>query len=56
MENHQEIAGILLRYHRFLIATHVMPDGDAVGSMLGLWFGIAEKRAPSDNDLSRRSP
>ncbi len=43
MESHQEIAGILLRYHRFLIATHVMPDGDAVGSMLGLGLGLQKK-------------
>ncbi|NLJ60036.1 MAG: bifunctional oligoribonuclease/PAP phosphatase NrnA [Firmicutes bacterium] len=43
MESHQEIAGILLRYHRFLIVTHVMPDGDAIGSMSGLGLGLQKK-------------
>jgi phosphoesterase RecJ-like protein len=43
VESHQEIAGILLRHRRFLIATHVMPDGDAIGSMLGLGLGLQKK-------------
>lgn len=43
MESHEEIAGILLRYHRLLIVTHVMPDGDAIGSMLGLGLGLQRK-------------
>ncbi|MDI7247333.1 MAG: bifunctional oligoribonuclease/PAP phosphatase NrnA [Bacillota bacterium] len=40
MESHQDIARILLRYRAFLIATHVLPDGDAIGSTLGLGFGL----------------
>ncbi|NLG80572.1 MAG: bifunctional oligoribonuclease/PAP phosphatase NrnA [Firmicutes bacterium] len=40
MESHEDIARILLRYRAFLIATHVLPDGDAIGSTLGLGFGL----------------
>ncbi len=43
MESHEDIARILLRYHRFLIVAHVMPDGDAIGSMLGLGLGLQKK-------------
>lgn len=44
MENHQDIAGVLLRYHRFLIVTHQMPDGDGIGSMLGLGLALQKKK------------
>lgn len=40
MESHEDIARILLRYRAFLVATHVLPDGDAIGSTLGLGFGL----------------
>ncbi|MEW5866520.1 MAG: bifunctional oligoribonuclease/PAP phosphatase NrnA [Bacillota bacterium] len=40
MEDHQDIARILQRYRRFLIASHVLPDGDAIGSTLGLGLGL----------------
>ncbi|MCR4402290.1 MAG: bifunctional oligoribonuclease/PAP phosphatase NrnA [Firmicutes bacterium] len=40
MESHEDIARILMRYRSFLIATHVFPDGDAIGSALGLGFGL----------------
>ena len=43
MEIHQEIAGTLLKHYRFLIATHVLPDGDAIGSMLGLGMGLQKR-------------
>ena len=32
-----EIADALHRHHRFLITTHVNPDGDGLGAELGLW-------------------
>ncbi|HAV21779.1 MAG TPA: bifunctional oligoribonuclease/PAP phosphatase NrnA [Firmicutes bacterium] len=40
---HQEIAGTLLKHYRILIATHVLPDGDAIGSMLGLGMGLQKR-------------
>jgi phosphoesterase RecJ-like protein len=41
--NHEEMAQILLRHQKFLITAHIMPDGDAIGSMLGLGLGLQKK-------------
>jgi len=38
----QKIAKILREEDRFLIVTHVNPDGDAVGSLLGLHLALRE--------------
>lgn len=38
----QKIAEILRNEDRFLIVTHVNPDGDAIGSLLGLHVALAE--------------
>jgi phosphoesterase RecJ-like protein len=38
----QKIAEILRKEDRFLIVTHVNPDGDAIGSLLGLHGALAE--------------
>ncbi len=40
MEDHEDVARILQRYRRLLIVAHVLPDGDAIGSMLGLGLGL----------------
>jgi phosphoesterase RecJ-like protein len=37
-----EIAEILRTHDRFLIVTHVNPDGDAVGSLLGMYMALKE--------------
>jgi len=34
----RNLAEAMKRRHRFLVATHVRPDGDAIGSVLGLTF------------------
>ncbi len=39
----KEIAEILKGEDRFLVLTHVNPDGDAVGSMLGLFNALKEQ-------------
>lgn len=38
----QKIANILREEDHFLIVTHVNPDGDAIGSLLGLHLALAE--------------
>jgi phosphoesterase RecJ-like protein len=37
-----EIPEILKREDRFLIVTHINPDGDAVGSLLGMYLALSE--------------
>jgi phosphoesterase RecJ-like protein len=37
-----EIAGILAKKDRFLIVSHVNPDGDAIGALLGLALALEE--------------
>lgn len=37
-----EIPEILKREDRFLIVTHINPDGDAVGSLLGMYLALCE--------------
>ena len=39
----RELAEWLLAHDNFAITSHVKPDGDAVGSALGLWHILAEK-------------
>ena len=34
----RKIAEVIERDNRFLVATHVRPDGDAIGSLLGMTF------------------
>ncbi len=38
----QQVARTLRNEDHFLIATHVNPDGDAIGSQLGLFFALSE--------------
>lgn len=38
----QQVAGILSNEDHFLIVTHVNPDGDAIGSQLGLLLALSE--------------
>ncbi|MCA1961732.1 MAG: bifunctional oligoribonuclease/PAP phosphatase NrnA [Desulfomonile sp.] len=38
----QQIAQILRSEDRFLVVTHLNPDGDAVGSQLGMFLALAE--------------
>ena len=42
MGSPHEIAKTLLKYDKFLLVTHVMPDGDGIGSMLGLSLGLKQ--------------
>jgi bifunctional oligoribonuclease and PAP phosphatase NrnA len=37
-----EIAEILRREDRFLVVSHINPDGDAIGSLLGMYLGLRE--------------
>lgn len=37
-ETIDKIVEAIREHHRFLIVTHIKPDGDAVGSLLGLSF------------------
>ena len=37
-----QIAGIIKEYHDFFIMTHVNPDGDAIGSLLGMYLALKE--------------
>lgn len=37
-----EIAEILRRENRFLVVSHINPDGDAVGSLLGMYLALRE--------------
>ena len=36
----QKIASLIRRHHSCLVLTHVSPDGDALGSLLGLTLGL----------------
>ncbi len=38
-----EITSILQREDRFLVVTHVNPDGDAIGSLLGMFLTLSER-------------
>lgn len=40
MKIYDDIADIIRSGERFLIVTHVRPDGDAIGSSLALWHGL----------------
>lgn len=40
---HHEISGLLSRSNKPLILSHVRPDGDAIGSMIGLFLALQEK-------------
>lgn len=42
MSNDQQIRELLERAERVLIASHVRPDGDAIGSVLGLGLALEE--------------
>ncbi len=38
----REIAGIVQNEDKFLVVSHVNPDGDAVGSLLGMYLALSE--------------
>jgi bifunctional oligoribonuclease and PAP phosphatase NrnA len=38
----RDIASVLARENRFLVVTHVNPDGDALGSLLGMSLALSE--------------
>ncbi len=43
-----EISGILLRARRVLAVSHISPDGDAIGSLLGFGWMLRAARAATD--------
>lgn len=40
--NNSEIPELLKTQDRFVVVTHINPDGDAVGSLLGMYLALAE--------------
>ncbi len=54
----QDIQAVLKRYDKILLTAHVSPDGDAVGSLLGLaeWLQAEEKQVAIvvDDDIDER--
>lgn len=42
MKTIDQVAGIIRDFHDFFIMTHVNPDGDAIGSLLGMYLALKE--------------
>jgi phosphoesterase RecJ-like protein len=40
MENHESLVEVLRLADRILIASHVNPDGDSIGTLIGLGLGL----------------
>jgi phosphoesterase RecJ-like protein len=38
MQNYDALLNLFNRYHEFALSTHINPDGDAIGSELGLYL------------------
>ncbi|MBU3700025.1 MAG: bifunctional oligoribonuclease/PAP phosphatase NrnA [Candidatus Kapabacteria bacterium] len=50
------IAGVISEARTVVITTHVNPDGDAIGSALGLWHWICSKGAEAQVVLPNAAP
>jgi phosphoesterase RecJ-like protein len=52
----EKVAATIHRHDRFLVATHVRPDGDAIGSLLGLTFMLRRLGKIADPYCENETP